>query len=117
MGNRGRNINKIDDSATATVEINSVSATTILAANPKRISATISLDFQNGAGEEAFIREFAALVSPNLKAGELLSRITTSNANIIRLVYKTEADNPYLGEISGITNIGSFNVHAIERII
>ncbi len=111
---RGRTFNLADVTMT-TVEINSVGATKLLDANDKRLYAIVSLDFDDfGVNQECVIREFAALVEPTVKKGELLTRIATMNRNLFNPIYRTMVDNPYAGEISAITNVGIFNVHVIE---
>lgn len=109
---RGRNFNKTNEPVTATVEINSVTATKILDANPERIYAIVSLD--SGVTDiEAFVREFPAAVN-NDKVGEILSRRTMGALSIYKPLYRTRTDNPYDGEISAIAVLGSFNLHIIE---
>ena len=110
--NRGRSINETDTPTTSTVGIDSVTATKILDANPQRIYAIVSLD--SGATDiEAFVREYAAATDDN-KAGEILSRLTMGALSIYNPIYRTMADNPYKGELSAISVIGSFNLHIIE---
>lgn len=109
---RGRNFNVTNEPVTTTVEINSVTATTVLPANPGRFYAIISLD--SGVTDiEAFIREFAASVNDD-KVGEILSRRTMGALSIYKPIYRTMTDNPYNGEISAIAVSGSFNLHIIE---
>ena len=112
MRNVGRSINTTNEPVTTTVEINSVTATTILPANSKRIYAIVSLD--SGVTDiEAFVREFAAAVN-DIKVGEILSRRTMGALSIYKPIYRTMVDNPYTGEISAIAVSGSFNLHIIE---
>ena len=68
----GGNLNTTDETVTTTVTVNSVTAVTLLAANPDRLYARISLD-SGVANTEAFIREYPA-AADNIKHGELLIR-------------------------------------------
>lgn len=108
----GREQNTTDSVTVTTVTINSVTATTLLAANPKRIYAKVSLDSGTN-DEEAFIREYAA-ATDNIQRGELLARITSGNDNLFKSLYATMPDNVYTGEISAISAAGTFDVHVIE---
>ena len=108
----GSNRNVTDETTTATVTINSVTATTILAANADRMYARISLD-SGSTNTECFVREYAAATDNN-KAGEILVRITSGNDNLYKPMYSTMADNVYTGEISAIAVAGTFDLHIIE---
>ena len=108
----GRTQNTQDTSTTTTVTINSVTATTILAANSERLYARVSLD-SGLADNQCFIREYAAATDNN-KAGELLIRITGGNDSLLKSLYTTFPDNVYTGEISAIAVSGSFDLHIIE---
>lgn len=109
----GRNIN-IPLVTSSTVQINSLNAVTLLAPNAKRLWAYVSFDFYTGVDQQLMIREFAATVSPNLKRGYLMSRVTSGNNAIHNLIYRTVVDNPYQGEISAISLAGTFNLHVVE---
>ena len=108
----GSNTNTTDTTTTTTVTINSVTATLLLAADPKRLYARISLD-SGAASEECFIREYPAATDNN-KAGVLLTRITVGNTNLLNSEYVTLAGNIYTGEISAIAVAGSFDLHITE---
>jgi len=112
MSNIGRNINTIDNVTITTVEVNSSTATKLLSANPNRIYAKVSLDFGT-SNVQCMVREYAA-ATDNIKKGEVLTRITSGNDNLYSSMYKTMPDNPYVGEISAITDSGTFDVHIIE---
>ena len=107
-----RVINTTDEPTTTTVSINSVTATVIAPANPRRMYVRISMD-EGVDDNEAFIREYPA-GDDNLKRGILLIRDTSSNHSIIRLNYATLPDNVYTGEISAISLFGTFNLHVTE---
>ena len=108
----GRNINVTDEVVTTTVEVNSVTATTLAAANPNRLWLRISLD-SGLANTEAFIREYPA-ADDDIKHGELLIREIASNHSLFNPIYKTDPDNVYTGEVSAIAFIGSFDLHIME---
>lgn len=108
----GRNINTTDTVATTSVTINSVTATTLLAANPNRLWAKVSL----AAGtldQQAYIRDYAA-ATDNIKKGEVIARVTSGNNNLFKPLYQTDTDNVYTGEISAIALAGTFTVHIME---
>lgn len=108
----GRTISTTDESVTTTVTINSTTATLLLAANPERMYARISLDSGNSK-VEAFIREYAA-ATDNTKRGELMVRDTGSNHTLYKPTWFTLTDNVYTGEISAIAESGSFDLHITE---
>lgn len=104
----GRNQNVTDTVNTTTVGINSTTSTTLLAANPDRLWAKVSLDVGGGQAG-AFIRDYAAATDNN-KAGELIFR--TAQGAVSK--YVTIVDNVYTGEISAISVSGTINVHVME---
>ena len=104
--------NTTDETTTTTVTINSLTATTILAANPKRMYARISLD-SGLANTEAFVREYPA-GDDNIKHGELLMREISANHSLFKPLYVTLTDNVYTGELSAISMAGSFDLHITE---
>lgn len=106
------NINTNDTTTTSTITINSTTATTILAANPERIWARVSLDF-GLTSVECMIREYPA-ATDNIKQGEILVRNTTANDSLFKPVYHTFANNVYTGEISAIANTGTFDLKVTE---
>lgn len=109
---QGRNRNATNTTTTTTVEINSVTATTILAANPNRLWARVSLSFGT-TSIEAMVREYPA-ADDNIKQGEIIVRHTSSNDSLFKPVYTTLGDNVYTGELSAISMAGTFNLHITE---
>ena len=108
----GRNQNVNDTSVVTTVTINSVTATKLLDPNPNRLWVRISLPF--GTSDIAcMIREYAASID-NIKHGEILQRHTLGNENLFKPCYYTFGDNVYTGEISAISDSGSFDLHITE---
>lgn len=108
----GNNRNFQDTSVTTTVTVNSLTATVLAPANPDRLWVRISLD-SGTLNQEVFVREYPAATDNN-KAGELLIREISSNHSLFKPCYYTFADNVYTGEISGIADAGTFNVHVTE---
>lgn len=108
----GNNRNTQDTVVTTTVPVNSLTAVTLAAANPDRLWLRISLD-SGLSNTEAFIREYPA-ADDNIKHGELLIREISSNHSLFNPIYKTDPDNVYTGEVSGIAFAGSFNLHVME---
>lgn len=108
----GGNLNVTDETVTTTVTINSVTATTLVAANPARLYLRISLD-SGLANTEAFIREYPA-ADDNIKHGELLIREISANHSLFNPIYKTDPGNVYTGEVSAIAFVGSFDLHIME---
>jgi len=106
------NVNTNDTPTTTTVLINSVTATTLLAANPKRLWIRVSMD-SGITNEQAFVREYPA-ATDNTKHGELLIRDISSNHSLFKPCYFSMPDNIFTGELSAIAITGSFNLHITE---
>ena len=114
MSTIGRNLNVIDIVNTSIVPINSLNAVQLLPANANRIYAVISL-MSGVTIQEAYIREYDFEVD-DIKQGELLVRHLMANDNLYHPVYRTMADNPYIGPISGISDSGIILLSVIEGL-
>lgn len=108
----GRNRNTNDEAVVTTVEVNDTTATILLAANDNRIGVVINL---NGgtADEEIYIRYFAAAVNNN-KQGIIIKRKIIGATSINDATWEMTGDNIYTGEVSAISEEGTFNVHITE---
>lgn len=103
--------NATDTATVTTVEINSVTATTLLSANPRRMYARVYLD--PTSDNIAYVREYPS-ATDNDKHGDVLVRDTVSNNSIFKGSYSTMPDNVFTGEISAISESGTFNLYVIE---
>jgi hypothetical protein len=108
---RGSNANSNTAASVSTVEINSVTATTIAVANNKRISFRACLS-PNLVDLNIIIRYYPA-AQDNLKQGDVLTRATAGNNNLFRPVHEMDA-NLYYGEISAISVNGTHNLYITE---
>ena len=108
----GRNQNKNDVASVTTVEINDTTATVIVPANPLRIFLVINLD-GGTAEEEVFIRFYPA-ADDDLKRGMVIKRKIIGATSINDPRVHMEGDNIYTGEISAISESGTFKLHITE---
>lgn len=108
----GRNINSNTEASVRTIEINSVTATTISAINLERIFFHVSLE-PGITNEDAFIRLYPA-GTDDLSKGMVLSRDTFGNSNLFKPAWEMTPDNVYTGEISAISLNGTFNLLVTE---
>lgn len=108
----GRNLNSNDVASVNKVEINSVNATTIALPNDKRIYLSVFLDPSN-IDVNVFIRLYPAS-DDNIKQGEILTRVQLGNANLFNPNWVMLVDNPYHGEISAISDSGTFDINITE---
>jgi len=109
----GRNKNTNDIATTTIVSINSTTATTILASNANRLmfSATLAPGSSNA---DIHIRFYAA-TTDNIKQGwDVLTRKTAGNDNLFHPNTKMSVDNIYTGEISAISESGTFDILVTE---
>lgn len=109
---RGRNRNANDEATVTTVEVNDTTASKLVDANPDRIHLTINLD-GGSAEEEVFVRFYPA-ADDDLKRGMVIKRkiLGATSINDPRIVM--EGDNVYTGEISAISESGTFDLHITE---
>lgn len=108
----GRNRNTNTVAAVTTVSVNDTTATTLVAANGNRIGLIINLN-GGSAEEEVFIRYFAAAVN-NDKQGIIIKRKIIGATSINDSTWEMLGDNVYTGEVSAISESGTFNVHITE---
>lgn len=110
----GRTSNTSPDSTVTTYTINSVTATTIAVAYPTRTELRVSLD--GGISDiDVYIREYPA-ATDNIAHGHLLTRRNNANNTVFALNYCNHPDNPYTGEYSAITTVGTVDIHVTERL-
>lgn len=101
------------DIATSTrVNINSVTATTLVAAKTNRIFFEVYLD-AGTTDIDAFIRLYAA-TTDTLKQGAVLSRRLSGNDNLFKPVWTMTEGSIYTGEISAISLSGTFDLLITE---
>ncbi len=110
---RGRSTNTNDTASVTTVSINSVSATTVIAANTERMFLNIAIADVNEPDVAIFIRLFAASVNNN-KLGMPLGKFTLGNNNIYKIEWEMPPDNIYTGEVSAITTLGTTVLNVTE---
>ena len=108
----GRNQNKNDTAVVTTVEVNDTTAAVVVAANPARIHITINLD-GGTAEEEVFVRFYPA-ADDNLKRGMVIKRKIIGATSINDPRVTMDGDNVYTGEISAISESGTFDLHITE---
>jgi hypothetical protein len=108
----GRNTNTNDVATVTSYTLDSVTATTISVANPKRIYFSVCLD-SGITDEDVAIRLYPA-ATDNIAKGEFLTRRNASNDANFRPSWAMPVDNIYTGEISAITNSGTMVVHVTE---
>jgi hypothetical protein len=108
----GRNINSNTVASVRTVEINSVTATTIALANDERIAFRVCLA-PDAIDEDVVIRYYPA-ATDNIFHGDVLTRHTAGNANLFRPVHYMDKDNMYYGEISAMTLSGTHELFVTE---
>lgn len=108
----GGNLNTNTEAVVTTVEVNDSAAVTLVDANPKRLGLIINL---NGgtADEEVFIRYFAASVN-DVKKGIIIKRKIIGATSINDSTWEMTGINLYTGEVSVISESGSFNMHVTE---
>lgn len=104
----GGNINRNDEAITEIVEINSTTATKLLDVNSKRMYAAVWL-IPDNSNLSVYVRKYPA-ADDNIKKGAVLTRDTLSNSNLFTPLWETKASNVYTGEISAISESGTFNV-------
>lgn len=108
----GRNKNTNDVASVAEVTINSVTATTIAIENPDRLF--FEADIESGNVDViVYLRLYAASVD-NTKKGIVLTRKVSSNDGFFRVNWSMPPDNIYTGEISAISETGTFNLYVTE---
>ncbi len=110
--NKGRNINSNDTASVTIVSINSVTATVIAAANPDRMSFSVSLA-PDLIDVNVAIRYYAASAD-NLVKGDVLTRVTLGNNNLFKPSHSMDTDNIYTGEISAISVNGVHDLYITE---
>ena len=110
--NKQRTTNTNDVAIVTSVQINSVTATTISVSNSDRISFTASLD-ENSVDVDVAIRYYPA-AQDNDFMGDVLKRFTQGNNNLYKSNHKMCTDNIYTGEISAISNNGTHNIYITE---
>ena len=108
----GRNINSNDAASVTSVQINSVTATTISLPNSERVSFSVSLD-ENSVDVDVAIRYYPA-AQDNDFVGDVLKRFTLGNNNLYKSNHKMCTDNIYTGEISAISDNGTHNIYITE---
>lgn len=108
----GRNVNSNDTATVTSYALNSVTATTIAAANNKRIHISACLDY-GITDEDVAIRLYPAATDATVR-GEILTRRTASNDSLFRPSWTMNVDNVYTGEISAITASGLITIHVTE---
>ena len=109
----GGNLNTNDESVVTTVEINSVTATKLVNANPSRIFLNISLSSIEEGDTAIFIRLYPATDNDD-KTGIPIGILTVGNNNIFKIDWEMNSNNIYTGEVSAITNIGTTIVNITE---
>jgi hypothetical protein len=109
---KGRNINSNTAASVTTVEINSVTATTISAANNDRISFRACL--APGTIDEDVVIRYYPAATDNIFQGDVLTRHTAGNANLFRPVHFMDVDNVYYGEVSAMTLNGTHELFITE---
>lgn len=109
---QGGNLNTDSVATTTTVEINDATATTLVVARGTRIYLAISM---NGgtAEEEVFIRFYAASTD-NIKKGIILKRKIIGATSVNDTLFVMETNAIYTGEVSAISESGTFDVHITE---
>ena len=110
--NEGRNRNTNDTASVQVIEINSVTAKVLSLPNNGRFYFSVNLE-SGISTQSAFIRLYPASTD-NAKKGILLSRTTAGNDNISLLEWAMPIDNVYTGEISAISENGTFNLIITE---
>ena len=109
---RGRNRNTATEASVTTVEVNENTASVVAVANPARIHITINLD-GGTAEEEVFVRFYPA-GDDDLKKGLVIKRKIIGATSINDPRVSMDGDNVYTGEISAISESGTFDVHVTE---
>jgi hypothetical protein len=112
MVNVGRNINSNDVATVTRVTVNSVTATTIANANPERINLSVCLAHST-IDVDVAVRAYPAATDNNLD-GEILTRHTVGNANLFRPSWTMPTDNPYIGELSAMSESGLVDIIVTE---
>lgn len=109
----GGNVNWNDTPVVTRVTVNSVTATTLAPANPKRLHISFCLAFDPvNSDADVAIRAYPA-ATDNLLNGEILTRHTAGNANLFRPSWSTPPSNPSRGEFSGMSAPGDGDVDVI----
>lgn len=108
----GRKRNTNDAPTITRVPINSVSAVTLAAANPDRFHIEVWLA-SGIVDRQAIVRVYPAADDNNLDGALLIMR-TLGNDNLLQPCWKSPTDNPYTGEISGISTAGTFDLIVME---
>ena len=109
---QGGNLNTDSEATVTTVAINDTTATIISAANSLRTPFVVNL---NGgtADEEVFIRLYPA-ATDNIKKGIVLKRKIIGATSINDAIFVLENNAMYTGEISALSESGTFDVHVTE---
>lgn len=109
---QGGNLNTDSVADVTTVEVNDATATVLVAARPTRTYLLISLD-GGTSDEELFIRFYEA-ATDDTKKGIILKRKIIGATSINDSVFVMENNAMYTGEISAISESGTFDVHITE---
>ena len=108
----GRNKNTNTVATVTTVTINSSTATVLCAENLRRNVFIVNLD-PDISNIDAFIRLYPAS-DDNTARGILLTRRVFGNDNLYYPCWHMPVDNIYTGEISAISDAGTFDLHITE---
>ena len=109
---RGRNINFAQKATVTRVEINSVTPTVIANPNQERMYFSVTLE-PGSSNVDAYIRPYPA-AQDNFKHGEVLTRRLSGNDSLFRPNWTMQVDTPVYGEISAISENGTFDVIVVE---
>lgn len=102
-----------NDTATVTrVTINSVTATIIAASNQDRFHCSVDLE-PGTTNATAYIRLYPA-ATDNLKDGRPLIRLLSGNDSILKSSWVMAGTKIYTGEISAISENGTFDLLVTE---
>lgn len=109
---QGGNLNTDSVATTTTVEINDATATTLVASRPTRIYLAISMN--GGSAEELVFLRFYAAATDNIKKGIILKRKVIGATSVNDTLFIMDSNSMYTGEISAISESGTFDVHITE---
>lgn len=108
----GRNQNTNDQAVQTRITINSATAVKLVDPNPDRIYFSVCLaPALNDV--DAYIRLYPT-ADNNDKVGEVLTRTISGNNSLFRSSWQMPVDTIYTGEISAISDAGSFDVIVTE---
>ena len=110
----GRNVNEISVVSTTTIEVNDTTATILSVRNLKRSYFTIMMATNVLTSAVVHIRYYPA-GDDNLKhVTDILTKLTTGNKPLLNDRHVMHHDEIFTGEISAITDVGTFDLDITE---